>query len=139
MDQWSGYDAERTRLLEFLAARRPANPVVLTGDIHSNWVNDLLVNFDDAQGQVVATEFVVTSISSGGNGVDLSAQAAAMLAENPFVRFHNGQRGYVSCALTPQTLEARYQVVGSVTEPGAPIQTRAAFHVEDGRPGAVPA
>ena len=31
MDQWSGYDAGRTRLLEFFGARRPSNPIVLTG------------------------------------------------------------------------------------------------------------
>ncbi len=41
MDQWGGYDAERTRLMEFFGARRTSNPVVLTGDSHSNWVNDL--------------------------------------------------------------------------------------------------
>ena len=28
MDQWSGYEAPRRRLMEFLATRRPANPVV---------------------------------------------------------------------------------------------------------------
>ena len=31
----------------FLGSRRPANPVVLTGDLHSNWVNDL--STDDRQ------------------------------------------------------------------------------------------
>ena len=62
-------------LLEFLAARQPSNPVVLTGDIHSNWVNDLKVDFRDANAPVVATEFVGTSISSGGDGVDLPRAA----------------------------------------------------------------
>ena len=47
MDQWSGYQVERTRFLQFLADRRPSNPVVLTGDIHNHWVNDLRVDFDD--------------------------------------------------------------------------------------------
>ena len=36
MDQWGGYDAERTRLMDFFARRTPSNPVVLTGDIHAN-------------------------------------------------------------------------------------------------------
>ena len=44
------------------------NPVVLTGDIHSNWVNDLRVDDRKPESPVVATEFVGTSISSGGNG-----------------------------------------------------------------------
>ena len=41
MDQWPGYARERIQLVKFLADRRVPNPVVLTGDIHSNWVNDL--------------------------------------------------------------------------------------------------
>jgi alkaline phosphatase D len=41
MDQWSGYPAARDRLLRAVAERAPGRTVVLTGDIHSNWVNDL--------------------------------------------------------------------------------------------------
>src|SRR4029079_15091268 len=41
MDQWAGYDVARTRLLKFLAGDPAKNPVVLSGDIHNNWVNDL--------------------------------------------------------------------------------------------------
>ena len=68
MDQWPGYAHERMRLVRFLAERRVPNPVVLTGDIHSNWVNDLRVDDRKPDTPVVATEFVGTSISSGGNG-----------------------------------------------------------------------
>lgn len=136
MDQWSGYDAARVRLLGFLAARRPSNPVVLTGDIHSNWVNDLKVKFADPESPVVATEFVGTSITSGGDGVDMPAPMPAVLADNPFVKFHNSQRGYVSCEITPKAMRADYRVVEYVTRRGAPRQTRASFLVEDGRPGA---
>jgi PhoD-like phosphatase len=32
------------------------NPVVIGGDVHSFWANDLKVDFDDAQGPVVASE-----------------------------------------------------------------------------------
>jgi len=136
MDQWSGYDAGRTRLLEFLGARRPSNPVVLTGDIHTNWVNDLKVNFRDAAAPTVATEFVGTSITSGGDGLDQAARIKDVMAENPFVKFQNQQRGYVSCSVTPQAWHADYQVVDFVTKPDAPRRTRASFRVTDGKPGA---
>ena len=48
MDQWPGYAHERIELVRFLAERRVPNPVVLTGDIHSNWVNDLRVDDREA-------------------------------------------------------------------------------------------
>ena len=135
-DVWSGYEAARRRLMEFLATRRPANPLVLTGDIHSNWVTDLKVDYRDPAAPVVGTELVGTSISSGGDGSDTRDSTAAILAENPAIRFFNGQRGYVRCDLTPARCRADYQVVEYVTRPGSSISTRASFLVEDGRPGA---
>ena len=112
------------------------NPVVLTGDIHTNWVNDLQIDFDREGDPVVATEFVCTSISSGGNGTQHPKNLEALLAENPFVRFHNAERGYVSCTVTPGEWRSDYQVVEYVDRPGAPLVTRASFVVESGRPGA---
>ena len=136
MDQWSGYEAGRRRLMEFLAVRRPANPVVLTGDIHTNWVNDLQVDYARDSERIVGTEFVGTSITSGGDGSDVRDDTAGMLSENPWVRFFNSQRGYVRCAITPQAWTADYRVLEYVTRQGSPISTRASFVVESGRPGA---
>ena len=136
MDHWSGYQAERTRFLQFLADRRPSNPIVLTGDIHNHWVNDLRVDFDDPKSRTIGTEFVGTSISSGGDGEDMPVTMPPVLARNGFVRFFNSQRGYVSCELTPSRMRAELRVLDYVSRPGARRRTRAAFVVEDGRCGA---
>jgi alkaline phosphatase D len=136
MDQWGGYDAERTRLMEFFGAHRTSNPVVLTGDSHSNWVNDLQVNATDPRSPVVATEFVGTSITSGSDGADGLDTFRTVASENPFVKFYNSQRGYVSCEITPKQMRAEYRVLDSVTRPDSPQRTRAIFVVEDGRAGA---
>jgi alkaline phosphatase D len=136
MDQWSGYETARRRLMQFLATRRPDNPVVLTGDIHSNWVNDLKVDYRDEGAPTVATEFVGTSITSGGDGADVRDTTDGVLGENPWVRFFNNQRGYVRCVITPQSWTADYRVLEYVTHQGSPISTRASFVVENGRPGA---
>jgi alkaline phosphatase D len=136
MDSWSGYPRARDRVLRFLGDARPSNPVVLTGDIHSNWVADLKADFADPRSPVVGTEFVGTSISSGGDGSDTAQAAEGILAENPHVRFYNNQRGYVRCVLTPQQWKSDYRVVPYVSRPGAPIVTRASFVVENGRAGA---
>ena len=40
MEKWTGYMHDRLSLVQFLADRHISNPVVLSGDIHSNWVND---------------------------------------------------------------------------------------------------
>lgn len=134
MDHWAGYDVSRRRLLECLASRPGANPVVLTGDVHSNWVNDVRETPD---GPTVATELVGTSLTTGGDGQDFPRPMEAVLSDNPFVRFYNEQRGYVVCDVTPARLQADYRVVDAVTAPGAPCHTRASVVIESGRPGAL--
>ncbi|TWU58763.1 Alkaline phosphatase D precursor [Rubripirellula tenax] len=136
MDQWPGYEVPRRRLMQFLHDQQIRNPVVLTGDIHTNWVNDLKIDFDDDASPTVASEFVCTSISSGGNGGDNRRASDIILAENPFVRFHNAQRGYVRCDVTPKQWQSDYQVVPYVTRKGSPQVTRASFVVEEGKAGA---
>ena len=136
MDQWNGYGAERKRLLEFMRDAKPSNPIVLTGDIHSNWVNDLKPDFYKEESPVVATEFVGTSITSGGDGSDVRPATATQMAENPHIKFYNGQRGYVRCSLKPDSWQTDYKIVATVTQPGAPIINRASFLVENGKPGA---
>ncbi len=136
MDQWSGYPAARDRVTKFLHDRKPNNPVVLTGDIHSNWVNDLKTNFKDDNAPVVGTEFVGTSITSGADGVDITDRVKAMLPQNPHVKFQNSQRGYVSCEVTAAGMRADYKVLDKVTSPDSWLTTRASFHVTAGKPGA---
>lgn len=139
MDQWPGAAAERMALVQFLAERHVANPVVLTGDIHSNWVNELRVDDRRPELPIVAAEFVGTSISSGGKGVDEVRSQRTLLAENPGVKFHNAQRGYVRCIVTPTAWKSDYVVVDDVTQAGGKVSERASFVVEAGKAGVHPA
>jgi alkaline phosphatase D len=134
MDQWPGYEVNRRRILRGIMDDKVRNPVVLTGDIHSNWANELLVDFDDLGSKAVATEFVGTSISSGANGATSINNLAQLQSENPFVKYHNRQRGYVRCQVTPRQWRTDYQLVEFVTEPGASLFTGASFVVESGDP-----
>ena len=134
MDQWPGYEFERRRVLRHFHDKKIKNPVVLTGDIHSNWANELITDFDDLGGRSVATEFVGTSISSGGDGTETPKATDQLYAENPCVKFFNAERGYVRCEVTSQTWRTDFRTVPYVSRPGAPINTRATFVVESGTP-----
>lgn len=136
MDQWPGYAYERMQLVKFLDERRIANPVVLTGDIHSNWVNNLRIDDRQTEAPIVATEFVGTSLASGGNGNPRPQELGQLLASNPCVQFHNTERGYVRCLVTPQQWLSDYVAVEDVLRPGGRIVTRASFQVTAGRAGA---
>ena len=137
MDQWPGYEVSRRRLLQFFHERSVPNPVVLTGDIHTNWVNDLQLDFKDSKSPVVGTEFVGTALTSGGNGGKPIAEYERAVAQNDFVRFYNANRGYVSCDLTPKAWTTHFRVTPYVDKPGSPILNKGTFLIEKGRPGAI--
>jgi alkaline phosphatase D len=135
-DAWDGYAADRDRILRFLWERQPANPIVLTGDIHSFSINDLRLPGRDPDAPVVATELVGTSISSGGSSRKGSG-FRKHLKDNPHIRFFESRRrGYTRCTVIRQRWYADLRVVDTVERPGAAIRTLASFVVEDGRPGA---
>lgn len=68
-----------------------------------------------------------------------SVTRRAVLAENPHIRFFNNRRGYVRTRVTPDELRADFRVVPLVSQPGAPVQTRASFVVSDRDPTLHPA
>ena len=130
-DAWDGYVGSRQRVIQGWKQAGTRNPVVLTGDVHTHWANEIRDGED-----VVATEFTATSITSGGDGsAELTDKEKAYLAENPHVRLYNNQRGYISTKITETEMKATYKVLPHVSKPGAPIQDLATLTVEDGTPG----
>ena len=135
MDQWSGYPAARDRLLRTIADRAPNRTVVLTGDIHSHWVNELHADFAQPDRPIVAAEFVGTSISSGGDGTATPSVDAT--ANNPHIKWHANRRGYITCTVEPQKWTAEYRTVPFVSRPDAPVETPTRWELTHGRPGIV--
>ena len=135
MDGWDGYVGSRDRILGAVAQHNVRNVVTLTGDVHANYAAELKANFDDLTSATIGSEFVTTSITSGGNGADMPANAPVVLAENPHIKFVNTQRGYIVCDVTKNSWRTDYRVVPFVTTQGAPISTRASFEVKDSQPG----
>jgi alkaline phosphatase D len=136
-DDWDGFPASRRRLLQRIAQTRVSNPVVIGGDIHAFFANDLKVDFDDPKSPVIATEFVGTSISSAGPPYDV---VAAQLPDNPHVRFFESRkRGYVSVDVNAKQMTTRLRVLSDVADPKASVTTLKTLAVENDMPGVVEA
>lgn len=108
MDSWAGYEVARQRVLSRMAGRQ--NNIVLTGDEHQNFCGDLV-----QRDRIVGSEFVSTSISSGGNGQDARPGTDQWLKYNPELKFANDQRGYMVCEVTPDAWQTHYMVLDQVT------------------------
>ncbi|HEY3513700.1 alkaline phosphatase D family protein [Kribbella sp. NPDC051137] len=134
-DNWGeGYVADRNQLMGFIAEHRPSNPVVITGDAHRNWVFDLKADFADPDSETLATEYLGTSITSGGDSVPNTVYGPT--ADNPHLKLQNNQRGYIRVDLTPDRWRAEFRVSDTVRRPDAPLYTLATFITDNGTPGA---
>jgi len=133
-DNWDGYPLARRRLLESVVARKLANPVVLSGDVHMHFVADLKLDFDDGRSPVVASEFVGTSITSAPGSWQKTMPA--ILAQNPHIKYGNGERrGYVRASIAGGRFNAELIGVETVRKPESRAGVLARFVVEDGTPG----
>jgi alkaline phosphatase D len=135
-DGWDGYSAARTRLTTALQQPGVANPVVLGGDVHENWVGHVLADYARPESKKVGVEFCGTSITSKAGKTDSSA---ALLQENPHFVFANAQyRGYGLADFTPGQLNVRLRVLDDVQRQDSTVSTLAAFAVEAGRAEVLP-
>jgi alkaline phosphatase D len=117
-DQWDGYPAQRRRLYDFFEDEQVRNAVVLTGDIHTAWANDLpLDNYVPATGDSsAAVEFVTTSVTS----TNLSAPVSPAFIQglNPHVKFVDLQgHGYFVLDLTVARAQAEFVIVSDIKVP----------------------
>ncbi len=133
MDAWDGYRASRNRLQRGWVDRAVRNPVVLTGDIHTAWANDLKADYADPGSPTIGAELVCTSITSRGDGTAATTIPGA--AANPHLKFYSDRRGYVRTTITPAQIRADFRGLDAVSKRGAAARTLASFTLLDGRPG----
>lgn len=135
MDSWDGAPAGRERVLNILRQARAANPVVLSGDLHRALALEISADPRNLAGPCAAVEFLASSISSGGDGRRSVKNVAAILRDNPHLKWLNAERGYTRHVVTAKRWQADYRVVAKVSKRGEAVATRKSFAVEAGRPG----
>ncbi len=138
-DAWSGRPDARQRLVQTIQERRLTNVVIATGDVHKHHAGVVPEREGALDSRPVATEFVSTSISSGGDGEDMPTGWENVAAENPQCRLSNARRGYQVFDIRPGSWTTDLRVVDKVSAPGGRLSTLARFVVEPGRAGLNPA
>ena len=121
LDAWDGYPTARERLYRAFKAAN-VQPIVLAGDSHAFWVNDLK---DDA-GERRAVEFGTSSISSPSPGDAIGGGfplGQLLTATNPEVVFcDQSAKGFILLTLDRTTARAELTAVSTIL--AKPYQTR---------------
>jgi alkaline phosphatase D len=125
LDAWDGYPAARERL--YASFRKAGSrPLVLSGDSHAFWANDLF----DRSGALVAAEFGTSAITSPSYGNLLPKIGFGQLiadANDEVAYCDQNQKGFILLTLTPEFARGDYIAVSTVLEKPYTTRTIAAF------------
>jgi len=135
-DSWTGYPMARQRILQHIVDAGVANPVVLTGDIHTSWAADVLLDWDDPNAKPIGSEFICTSITAGG--IEPSSSLGAYAEGFDYMRFFDPRHGgYSSLEVTNDLFRCEFHVVDNMQEWDSGVSHVATWVTERGNPGVV--
>lgn len=63
-DQWDGYQYERQKIIDFIVKNNFDNIVIISGDIHTSWANEIYSNTKHKKQGITIPEFITPSITS---------------------------------------------------------------------------
>lgn len=112
LDAWDGYPAGRERLYAAFA-EAGVQPIVLAGDSHAFWVNEL----KDASGVRRAVEFGTSAVSSPSIGDAIGGfplGAALMQANSEVIFCDQSAKGFILLTLSADQAEANLMQVSTI-------------------------
>jgi alkaline phosphatase D len=112
LDAWDGYPAARERLYASFV-KAGSHPIVLSGDSHAFWANDLA----NDKGQPVAVELGVSAITSPsvGDAMPTVPLGELLARTNEEVLFCDQRaKGYILLTLTPTKAHAAFIAMSTI-------------------------
>lgn len=115
LDAWDGYAAQRQRLFNVLSDRAN-NSVVLTGDTHDAWANNLP---NEQREHNCAVEVATTSVTSPGAGEMLQLGdnkfSKLLQSRNPHIHYSaTSHRGYTLLEFNRKEMTCEYYAVSGI-------------------------
>ncbi len=131
-DQWDGYNYERTQIENHILNNNIKDVVILTGDIHTSWCNDVPgpnYNANTGAGSV-CVEFVGSSVTSLNSPLPVGINIIQAL--NPHMKYINlNEKGYYMLNVNRQKTQADYTYMNTVTQLGTTDLLGPSYYVND--------
>jgi len=125
-DQWDGYEFERKKILNFIKNNKINNVVIISGDIHSSWANDVYFdkkNYQQGDTNIIP-EFVTPSITSPSAGKITAFFGEIFLKctlkHVKFVNLHD--KGYMMLNIENQAITAEWYFLETIKETNPQIK-----------------
>lgn len=115
-DQWDGYPAERNKIMSFVLANNINDIVVITGDIHTSWANDIpTANYQSNGTGSAFVEFVTPSVTSPGFPLGVG-ESIIQLANNHIKYTDLSKHGFFILDLNQQRAQADWFYVNTIDQ-----------------------
>jgi alkaline phosphatase D len=147
-DQWDGYRFERQKILNLIYGWGIKNTVILTGDIHTSWANDVpnqTIGPYGSNGQGSGSvEFVAPSITSPSTDIGGGLGASIIQSSNAHIKWVDlVNRGYYILDINKHRTQADWYLTSDITTHGGAYEyTGSIWYVNENesflRQGAVP-
>ena len=117
IDAWDGYGAARERVLSTVKSLNK-NLVVLAGDSHNAWAN----NLTNEAGEAIGVEFATSSVSSPGFEVNVpnippaTLQGVLLQLISGLKYTNSSQRGYMVVTVTPEACQSEWIFVSDILQ-----------------------
>jgi len=127
-DQWDGYNTDRQELENHIHSNNIQDVVILTGDIHTSWANDVPGSgyVSSTGANAICPEFVGTSVTS--TNFDLPITPALIQALNPHMKYINLHgHGYMVFDVNKRRAQTDYMYISDVETHPYTVRRDASF------------
>jgi phosphodiesterase/alkaline phosphatase D-like protein len=132
LDAWDGYPAARERFYDMVRDAGAKGMIVVTGDTHTWWANDLVDRSGGHMGVELGAHSVTSPSPYRNEFLDGKGAEYALLTnrENKDIRFISGEyHGFIDLTITREAARAEYTAVDTIESGNYNAFTRAAFDV----------
>lgn len=127
-DQWDGYSYEKNRFFNYLNQYHVQNLVVLTGDLHSSWANEIPLK--KGKKTKVGVEFITPSVTSSSGMTPFKTIIKTFNHHTKYLDLK--KHGYISLTIGKDELISEFIYVDQILTPTFKSENGPIFKVKKG-------
>jgi len=132
-DQWDGYQFERQKIIDFIRKNNLKNVVIISGDIHSSWANEI---YADEKHNFIIPEFITPSVTSPFIG-KLKAFGYKIFAKPKmkYIKYVDlTHRGFMILRISDNQIVAEWDYLNTVKKPSTKIFKTVKYFIQKPQP-----
>jgi len=131
-DQWDGYQFERQKIINFIVKNNKNNTVIISGDIHTSWANEVYSNPKNKKKGIIIPEFITPSITSPSfNNPKAFLGEIFLRTIMPHIKYVDlDKKGYMVLNINDKKVKAEWYYLKTIKTQNPTIQKEKIIYIE---------